>query len=282
MSDQRMTQAIDQIAKMLRSILLTNGNLHYIGGYTTGETKAGDPYVILYPAAEYLDHKVCRVYPHEFKKLPSGIDTAQIDDLAGGGNPDKSQAQKMGIYRQCPVFAITTYDGKETQMGREKRFADVLFVTQQQQRSPAPDDDRPENAPPAPQPRPEAQQPRSLSNVCSQAQRLKIDALAGAVYGSPQTWNAARPGLAREYSRGETDNILQITPNQADRLIAALEVEDAGLKYYQDPAAWADKRPALAGHFSAGRAADLPGLDLAELTKFKAALTEQASKERTR
>lgn len=121
-----MNDQLRQIEKMLTAILKSNNQLHWIGGYVHGRTANDDPFLILYPASEKLNHKICRVYPHDFPKLPSFVDTDVLPGLTQDGNPDKDKAQKKGIYRECPHFLITTYEGKDTQMGPEVRFMDVI------------------------------------------------------------------------------------------------------------------------------------------------------------
>ena len=151
-------QTIEQVAKMLRAQLRGAGHLWWIGGYVYGVTGNGDPFVILYPADEKLQEKVVRVYPHDFKKLPAFVPT----DVDGGdteANPNKEQARKKGIYHECPFFEVVTFDGKETQMGRERRFGDVLRLSRkaaeavaegQRQERPAQPQPRPEPRPAAP------------------------------------------------------------------------------------------------------------------------------------
>lgn len=132
-----MSNDIDQVKKMLTALLKSQGNLHWIGGYTHGRTSNDDPFIILYPSAEHLKHKVCRVYPDQFRKLPAFIDTA-VPTHATDSNPDKDKAQAKGIYRECPPFQVLTFDGKDTSMGPEKRFSDVLYVPQANSSQPAP------------------------------------------------------------------------------------------------------------------------------------------------
>lgn len=124
-----MNDQLDQIAKMLRAQLKGQGHLWWIGGYVYGQTSQGDLFVILYPADERLSEKVVRVYPHDFKKLPPFVKTEGIDAGDTDANPNRTQARKRGIYHDCPLFEIVTYDGRETQMGKERRFGDVLRVT---------------------------------------------------------------------------------------------------------------------------------------------------------
>ncbi len=100
----------------------------------TAKTSRDDLFIILYPADERLTEKVVRVYPHDFKKLPAFIITEGIDGGDTEANPNKEQARKKGIYHECPLFEIVTYDGRETQMGKERRFGDVLRVTTQERK----------------------------------------------------------------------------------------------------------------------------------------------------
>ena len=124
---QQITQ-LDRLERMLSAILQADNRLHWIGGYVYGRTSNDDPFIILYPAAPYLNNKICRVYPHDFKKLPSFIPTDEIPANTDA-NPDKDKAIKKGIFHACPMFQIVTYAGKDTQMGPEVRFGDVLIVT---------------------------------------------------------------------------------------------------------------------------------------------------------
>ncbi len=117
-----------QVKAMLTSVLKSGNNLHWIGGYVYGRTSKDEPFIILYPASPKLEHKAVRVYSHDFRKLPPFIDTTDVSPDTEV-NPKKSVAQRQGIYHFCPLFQVTTYDGKETQMGDEKRFGDVLVVT---------------------------------------------------------------------------------------------------------------------------------------------------------
>ena len=132
-----------KIEKMLTAILKSQNNIHWIGGYVYGRTSNGDPFVILYPASENLEHKVCRVYQHQFKRLPDFINTADVP-ADTDNNPDKSKAIKRGIFHPCPIFQICTYNGKETQMGAEKRFSDVLYVSQARPERDQPQASKPE------------------------------------------------------------------------------------------------------------------------------------------
>lgn len=116
-----------QVEKMLEALLRSEGLIAWIGGYAHGVTSKQDPYVILYPAGDHLEHKACRVYAHDFKKLPAFIPTGDVMPNTNA-NPTKTQAQDAGIYHECPRFKIVMHLGKETQTGREKRFSDVLWA----------------------------------------------------------------------------------------------------------------------------------------------------------
>lgn len=116
-----------ELSRLSRLVdLLINGEkIHRVGGYAYGRTKKGDAFIILYPAAERLKLKVCRVYQEEFAQLPAFIDT-NVPPTAQKGNPDRPEAEEMGIYRPCPPFLMLTREGKDTQMGPEIRFSRVL------------------------------------------------------------------------------------------------------------------------------------------------------------
>lgn len=124
-----MNEQLDRIEKMLRAQLRSAGHVWWIGGYVYGVTSNGSPFIILYPAAENLKEKVVRVYDQDFRKLPRFIPTEGIDGGDTEANPSKEQARKKGIYHECPAFEIVTYDGKDTQMGKERRFGDVLRLS---------------------------------------------------------------------------------------------------------------------------------------------------------
>lgn len=131
-------QALQEIllVKRLVSVLIGGGKLHEIGGYTHGKTKEGegDPYIILYSAAQGMVHKVVRVYEHDFGKLPHYVSTEFPTGVEYiWDNPTKTQAKKKGIYRNCRTFTVATYEGKQTQMGPEVRFHSVIYEWEQGQ-----------------------------------------------------------------------------------------------------------------------------------------------------
>lgn len=140
-----------ELKKMVEALLRSDGLVEWIGGWVGGRTADGDPFLILYPASEHLKEKACRVYPHHFKRLPDFIPTADVP-ADTDANPSKGQAQSAGIYHECPRFKIVMRLGRETKMGREKRFSDTLYVPpRQRSESPPAANDRP----PAPEPQPE-------------------------------------------------------------------------------------------------------------------------------
>jgi hypothetical protein len=118
------------MVKKLITVLIAGGKLHEVGGYVYGKTKhgQGDPFVILYPYAQGMKEKVCRVYKHDFNKLPHYI---PVEFPEGNqyvyDNPAKEEARKLGIYHNCRPFTMATYPGKQTQMGPEQRFHSVIY-----------------------------------------------------------------------------------------------------------------------------------------------------------
>lgn len=152
MNDKLTLDKLSAVEKMLTALLKSNDLIHWVGGYVQGRTtpkddqRIGDPFIILYPASERLNHKICRVYEHDFAKLPDFVDTDVPEDARVDDNPDRDKALKKRVYRPCAPFLITIYEGKETQMGPEKRFLDVVRVSRPK------DDNAQTSTPPAPQP----------------------------------------------------------------------------------------------------------------------------------
>lgn len=154
---------LTQIEKMLTALLKSNNQLHWIGGYVYGRTtprddqRIGDPFIILYPASERLNHKVTRVYEHDFPKLPAFLDTHVPESGTVDDNPDRDKALRKRVYYPCEHFLITTYEGKETQMGPEVRFLDVIRTAKPKAdvtSAPAPQPAPVPPVQPAPQPAP--------------------------------------------------------------------------------------------------------------------------------
>lgn len=121
---QSLQAEVNRLTRLV-DLLINGETVHRVGGYAYGRTKKGDAFIILYPAADRLKLKVCRVYQEEFPQLPAFIDSNVPQD-AQKGNPDREEAKEMGIYRPCPAFLMLTREGKDTQMGREVRFSRVL------------------------------------------------------------------------------------------------------------------------------------------------------------
>jgi hypothetical protein len=119
-----MTSQLDRIETMLKAILASDNHIHWIGSYAHGRTSTGDPYIVLFPASDKLEHKVCRVYESQFKKLPDFVNTNVPPSVRASKNtPAKDRATA------CQSFQIVTSDGKDTQMGAEKRFFGVLNIS---------------------------------------------------------------------------------------------------------------------------------------------------------
>lgn len=120
---QNPTQ-LDRIETMLKAILASDNHLHWVGSYAHGRTSTGDPYIVLFPASDKMEHKVCRVYESQFKRLPDFVNTAVPASVRPSKNtPAKNQAIA------CAHFQVVTSDGKDTQMGAEKRFFAVLAIS---------------------------------------------------------------------------------------------------------------------------------------------------------
>jgi hypothetical protein len=212
---------------MLRAQLRGQGHLWWIGGYVYGQTSRDDLFIILYPADERLTEKVVRVYPHDFKKLPAFIQTEGIDGGDTDANPNKDQARRKGIYHECPLFEIVTFDGRETQMGKERRFGDVLRVTNVERKSaapPAPVRPTPNTAAVRegvgrndPSPEPALPDYRAMALVAKTADEFDYAAymaLKSGLYTEVEHITKTRASLIPEWSPGSR-------PNQA--LLAALE-----------------------------------------------------------
>ena len=137
---------LTQVKKMLTALLKNQNHLWWIGGYAYGRTEGGNPFILLYASNEALKEKICRVYPRDFKKLPAFIPTDNIPQHLPSSNPNRTKAQQSGRFSPCPHFQIVTHDGKETNMGRERRFSDVLWVSSGQNPPQPPAAPSPEDA----------------------------------------------------------------------------------------------------------------------------------------
>lgn len=123
--DNRNIDDPTKLARMVESLLLSTGHVQEAGYYAYGRTSKGAPFIVLYPAAEYLKLKICRVYPHDFYKLAGMADTDRIPENAPQQPGDKNAVD----LRQLPmILTVTTYDdhSKSSNFGPEKRFAHVL------------------------------------------------------------------------------------------------------------------------------------------------------------
>lgn len=113
---------LDRIEAMLKAILASDNHIHWVGSYAHGRTSTGDPYIVLFPASDKLERKICRVYESQFKRLPDFVNTA-IQPASNRRDTAKDRATA------CQNFQVVTSDGKDTQMGAEKRFFDVLAIS---------------------------------------------------------------------------------------------------------------------------------------------------------
>lgn len=134
MSD--LNERLTAIELMLEATLRASDAIMWCNGYTCGRTESkpdgsgNDPFVLLFPAAPYLDHKYVKVYVNDFHKLPDFVTHAHIspDEFPdeADGTTTRSRAQQRGVYHECRPFQVLTYPGKETQMGPERRFMAVV------------------------------------------------------------------------------------------------------------------------------------------------------------
>lgn len=236
-TDNRTEMKLDQVAKMLTALLKSTNNYHVVGAYAWGYTSNGDPFLVLYPQDERLKHKVCRVYPHDFGKIPSEIANNKPD--TGPDDPgDRDRAEKRGILRPCPMMGVVTYDGKETQMGPEKRFSDVIWVSRKGQGQQRQDD-----APSQPQTKAQAQptangKPKAEVNpagadVSASEECIK---LARSVY--MEDWTPRLAELCRMHTDSKISGIGELNTAQAtrvwDSLLLRREFHLLGAKKFGD------------------------------------------------
>lgn len=124
-----------QLTKLLTALCKSMNLIHWIGAYAHGRTENGDPFILLFSSNEKMEHKICRVYEGDFKKLPPFIKT-QVPTQATSANPDRGKLKASGKLFTCPAFQIVCYEGRETQMGKERRFSDTLYVPRSPQSHP--------------------------------------------------------------------------------------------------------------------------------------------------
>ena len=124
-----MISNIDQLTRIERKLdaLLKSANhLHWVGSYAHGRTSDGDPYIVLFPSSAKMEFQICRVYEPQWGKLPAFVETAVPMHIKPS---KKSPAKNSSI--PCPAFQVVTYDGRDTQMGPEKRFGHVTVINDQ-------------------------------------------------------------------------------------------------------------------------------------------------------
>ena len=116
------------VLEKLMTVIANGGKIHQIGGYAYGRTSGNDPFILLYAPHDSMVHKICRVYPEDFSKLPHFIPTGNPPTSASELNLTKTELKKQSLYHGCATFKIATIDGKDTQMGPEIRFYDTMSV----------------------------------------------------------------------------------------------------------------------------------------------------------
>lgn len=238
---QSLHNDVATLTKMVAALLKdqsTKGmnRYHVIGGYVYGQTGNNDPFVILYPIQEYLTEKICRVYPQDFKKLPSFINTKDVPGDTDE-NPDKGKAMKRGIYHECPAFGVATFPGKMTQMGPEVRFSDVLWVsgkgqTYQKETQEDGGEESQTQAETVDTPQEKAGNgvastatgdgfPDPLPRI-SRDELKRLNALGLKYYGAAG-WDTKVAEIVSYTTKGKSKNPAELTPTEATPIIAGLE-----------------------------------------------------------
>ena len=243
MSDVQLDEIIRQLAalraenkmilKMQKSILQSQKHYHVAGGFCWGNTADGAPFLVLYPKSDKLKEKICRVYAddYQFGDIPEWIRATQ-EDTGLDQTKDKEWAQKRGVYRQCPAMGVITMDGRDTQMGKEKRFAGVLWVSgQPQQAQPTPRSTPPATPAPSTNGNGHKAQPAPVATLPPlSVYEGRLDPLYG------DDWPTALAVLCRATSLGKLNNPIQLSPAQLQQLenkIAIREtLHDVGRKKY--------------------------------------------------
>lgn len=225
---QRQLAAIQSenkmILKMQKSILQSQKHYHVAGGFCWGNTADGAPFLVLYPKSDKLKEKICRVYAddYQFGDIPEWI-RATHENTGMDTTKDREWAIKKGIYHQCPAMGVITMDGRDTQMGKEKRFAGVLWVAKQR--------------PPAqPQPR----QPPTPATQQAAAQAGNYPDRLQPLYGDQ--WPTALAVLCRACTLGKRNNPGDLTLAQLQELDGKIGLREglhaAGRKKYGEK--WGD------------------------------------------
>lgn len=120
-----------QLKKLLKAVAQTMNLIHWVGAYAYGRTSNGDPFIFLFSNNPKMMHKICRVYEGDFKKLPAFMNTNVPKNQPNSKNtPDRAELESGGNMKKCPAFQIVCYEGENTQMGKERRFSDVLYIPQ--------------------------------------------------------------------------------------------------------------------------------------------------------
>lgn len=138
---------LDRIEMMLEALLSANKQTEWIGSYAHARTSSGDPYIVLFPSSDKLKQKFCRVYSYKFEALRGLVPLDVADNVPRSAEtPKKTQARPVDRR-----FKALVSMGKDTSMGNEKRFENVLQVSQYETR-PAQGSAEPKRGPAGPTP----------------------------------------------------------------------------------------------------------------------------------
>lgn len=202
----RLPTESQRIEMMLRALI--DDQLEWVGGYVHGRTERGDPFIILYPASNKLNQKVCRVYDHMFKRLPDWVDTDVPAGCLTSDNPTKDKAQRVGIYHECQPFEVLIKLGKDTSLGKERRFAGVLRVGKPLQ------------------PTVEKEDPQPAGIVVASDSTLQaLTTIGQMVYGL--AWPQQAKELAIAVSEDRTNDIGLLTEDECNRLLKGINKKHA-------------------------------------------------------
>lgn len=268
--------AVKQLHAIQYTLAQGAGQIHHVGGYVMGHAKGGTPYLLLYPKADRLEHKICKVYPEQWRGLPDYLPRpADVRDDSPENPPSKPDAQRLGIYHECRPFTVITYDGPASALGPTKKLGATLFewsggqaqAQSRPQQDPAPQQpaQRQPEPPPAPpaedrEPPPEAELWDTAAQdtlipagdppigQAPEAQLLKIDNLAITIYDSLAEWRIAMPEVVRHYTQGRRQDLAMVTIGEAEKILQgmkrAAELEAEAQKAAGGKEAWRGRRAA--------------------------------------
>ncbi len=121
---------------MLEALCKSFGLLHWINSFVRAEKDNGEQYYILYSGP--WNEKVCKVWKQDIAKLPSYVrdNPNQSKTHIGKAAPNKAQAAADEKLVEVPAFYIACHLGKETNLGRERRFSDLVYAPTLHQQPP--------------------------------------------------------------------------------------------------------------------------------------------------